>query len=285
MRHNQQNTLQVDASEQLPAKSLSQTSSSATQLTAIFTRDPLLIEQAQRLRHRVFSEEYGAQFDHPELDKDQFDTICDHLLVCDQQNKIIAYTRLINDQQAIEIGHFYSENEFDLQEVKALPGKKMELGRTCIHPDYRTGAGLTTLWSALTSYLVEHDYQWLFGCCSIPLDDNCHALHSTLNTLQKSTIGQSETANNYSVSPATPLPFHIERQLSQLINAEDCSNLSNKKNKTPPLLKSYLRMGAKAIGAPCWDSDFNCADIFILMNINDMPAKYLNHFARHVLLK
>ena len=39
--------------------------------------------------------------------------------------------------------------------------------------------------------------------------------------------------------------------------------------EAPALIKGYLRCGAKLLGAPAWDSDFNSADL---------PARYRKHF-------
>jgi putative hemolysin len=46
----------------------------------------------------------------------------------------------------------------------------------------------------------------------------------------------------------------------------------------PALIKGYLRLGAKLLGAPAWDPDFNTADLPILMRMSDLPARYRKHF-------
>ena len=46
----------------------------------------------------------------------------------------------------------------------------------------------------------------------------------------------------------------------------------------PALIKGYLRLGAKILGAPAWDPDFNSADLPMMMRIGDLPARYRKHF-------
>ena len=46
----------------------------------------------------------------------------------------------------------------------------------------------------------------------------------------------------------------------------------------PALIKGYLRLGAKVLGAPTWDPDFNTADLPMMMRISDMPDRYRKHF-------
>lgn len=129
-----------------------------------------LIKEAQALRYRVFAREMGAQLKTRSegLDYDEVDSYCDHLLVFDNFNKkIVGYTRLLNQHQAKRLGRFYSQNEFNLDQVLALPGRFLEVGRTCVDPDYRGGAVLTTLWSALVQYAIEGEFNYLLGCASI----------------------------------------------------------------------------------------------------------------------
>ncbi|MFZ2311064.1 MAG: GNAT family N-acetyltransferase, partial [Methylobacter sp.] len=108
-----------------------------------------LIKEAQALRFRVFAKEMGAKLktESEGLDYDEVDGYCDHLIVYDNvNNKIVGYTRLLNQDQAERLGRFYSQSEFNLDQVLTLPGRFLEIGRTCVDPDYRGSAILTTLW-------------------------------------------------------------------------------------------------------------------------------------------
>ncbi len=142
-------------------------------LEARFVRDMAELRAAQALRASVFGDEFGARFDDSEgLDRDSFDDFCDHLNVYDVANGcIIATTRLLCSEQARRAGGFYSASEFDLGAIERLPGRILEIGRTCVHPEYRSGAAITVLWSALADYLLQNDFSYLVGCASISLRD------------------------------------------------------------------------------------------------------------------
>jgi putative hemolysin len=43
----------------------------------------------------------------------------------------------------------------------------------------------------------------------------------------------------------------------------------------PPLIKGYLRCGARVAGAPSFDRDFNTADLPIMMRLADLPERYI----------
>ena len=114
-------------------------------LTVDLARDRREVREAQRLRHSIFSQEMGAQFDSrfQGIDEDRFDAFCDHLVVRDQATgKLVGTTRLLTQEQALRAGGFYTETEFDLHAVLRIPGRVLEVGRTCIHPDHRSGAAI-----------------------------------------------------------------------------------------------------------------------------------------------
>ena len=107
-------------------------------LDCFITTSEELIKEAQVLRYRVFAQEMGADLKTKSegLDYDDVDSYCEHLIVYDNCNKkIVGYTRLLNQYQAKRLGRFYSENEFNLTEVLTMPGRFLEIGRTCVDPD------------------------------------------------------------------------------------------------------------------------------------------------------
>ena len=224
-----------------------------------------LIKEAQALRFRVFAKEMGAKLETESegLDYDEVDSYCDHLIVYDNSiNKIVGYTRLLSQQQADQLGRFYSESEFNLDQVLALPGRFLEIGRTCIDPDYRGGAILTTLWSALVKYALEGHFDYLIGCASITPGPSGFAVDAVYRTIDAKNIASSSTQ----VTPKVPVPF--ERRCER-----DESGI-------PPLLKAYFRFGAMVCGEPCWDEDFNCMDLFILLPLNQLQDRYSKHYMR-----
>ena len=232
-------------------------------LEARFADSPALVRDAQRLRAEVFGDEYGVRFDGPEgLDIDHYDAYCLHLNVYDVANDLlIATTRLLSQEQAALAGGFYSGQEFDLSAISRMPGRILEVGRTCVHPDYRSGAAITVLWSALAEYLVQEGFSHLIGCASISLADGGTTLASVMPTLREKHFVGDELR----VSP--------NREI--ILSASGTGPVS-----VPPLLKAYLRMGCRIGGEACWDPDFNCADVFIVLDVQALAGRYAQRFLR-----
>jgi putative hemolysin len=143
-------------------------------LYADLASGPEDVRAAQALRHRVFGEEMGARLKGHEsdLDVDEFDAVCQHLLVRESRSeRVVGCTRLLTDENARRIGRFYSEGEFDLGPIQGLPGRLLEVGRTCIAPEYRQGAGIAVLWAGLAGFIRLQGIDYLFGCASMPLGE------------------------------------------------------------------------------------------------------------------
>lgn len=219
---------------------------------------------AQRLRYRVFTEEYGARFDGiAGIDRDGFDRHCRHLVVKDVlTGQVVGYTRILTGERARKAGGWYSAGEFELDMVDRLDGRVLEIGRTCVHPDYRSGATIAVLWSKLAEILLTENFTWLFGCASIPLAD------AAAPAMLAALAAREEQDPAYRVAPRLELPALAGHAVDSAAAAP----------KLPPLLRTYLSMGAKICGAPCWDPDFHCADVFVLVDVNAIPARYKRHF-------
>ncbi|NDZ99974.1 GNAT family N-acetyltransferase, partial [Streptomyces sp. SID10116] len=133
------------------------------------------IRAAQRLRHRVFAEELGAALDTPlpGHDIDAFDDLADHLIVTDTSSgDVVGTYRIIPPGRA---RRSYSDGEFDLVALNALRSSTVEAGRSCVHPDHRSGAVITLMWSALARYVLLSGHRYLAGCASVPLADGGRA--------------------------------------------------------------------------------------------------------------
>ena len=223
------------------------------------------IQEAQRIRFKVFGEEMGATLPSAAtgLDIDRFDTFCDHLLVRNHEdNKVVGTYRMLPPDQAVKAGGYYSETEFDMSRLANLRDRMVEVGRSCVHPDYRDGATITQLWGGLADYIVKNGHEYLIGCASISMGDGGHYAASVYDKIRNLHAAPSE----YTVFPHCPLPLHaLNRNLDVSI---------------PPLIKGYLRLGAYIAGQPAWDPDFNCADLFILMPVSRMNPRYTKHFMR-----
>jgi len=224
-----------------------------------------LIKEAQKLRFRVFAKEMGAKLktESEGLDYDEVDGYCDHLVVFDNvSNKVVGYTRLLNQYQAEKLGHFYSQGEFSLDRVLALPGRFLEIGRTCVDPDYRGGAILTTLWSALVQYALAGKFNYLLGCASITPGPSGFSVDAVYRNIDAKNIAPS----SLQVKPSIPVP--------------DALRCDRDESGIPPLLKAYLRFGALVCGEPCWDEDFNCMDLFVLLPLDQLQERYSKHYMR-----
>lgn len=162
------------------------------------------VREAQALRYRVFGEEMGARLkgERTGLDIDEFDPYCQHLLVRESDTgRAVGCTRILTDENAARIGRFYSEGEFDLPAIRALPGRKLEVGRTCIAAEHRQGAAIAVLWSGLAGFVNLHGYDYLFGCASLPLGDGDMQAAAIMNRLRH----QAMAAREIRVAPRQPL--------------------------------------------------------------------------------
>lgn len=222
------------------------------------------IAEAQRLRFKVFAEEMGAKLPSAASghDIDEYDAFCEHLLVRENSSgRVIGAYRLLPPENARRLGRFYSETEFDLSRIAHLRDRTVEAGRSCVHWEHRNGAVIMLLWSGIARFMKRYGYEYLIGCASMSLRDGGHGAANIYAGLKEFQF----TAPEYRVFPHVPLP------VAQLTNSDAA--------EMPPLVKGYLRAGAKVGGAPAWDPDFNCADFFVLLPINELNPRYARHFA------
>jgi len=240
-------------------------STAETRLTVGLAASPEEVRAAQRLRYQVFVEEMGARLDleEPGIESDRYDPYCQHLVVRDADRaQVVGCYRILSDTQAVRAGGYYSQSEFDLTRVLALPGRIMEVGRTCVHPDYRSGPVIALLWSGLARYLLMNKFDYLMGCASIPLRGGTQEAATIFERLR----GRHLAPESHQVFPRVPLPsVHLAG-----VSVTDVS--------VPPLVKAYLRVGAKICGQPAWDRQFNVADLFILLRTEDVDERYARHF-------
>jgi putative hemolysin len=220
---------------------------------------------SKRLRYAVFAQELGARLKTAdrEIDEDHYDAFCQHLLVRERATgRIIATTRLLTDDAAARAGGFYSASEFELAGVLALPGRRLEIGRTCVDPTHRQGAAIAVLWSGLAAFVNLHQIDYLFGCASIDLADDGVRAHAIMDRLRQ----QALAPEAWRVTPRLAIP------------AAPAYDPETVKAPLPPLLKAYIRIGAWVAGEPCYDPDFNVADVLVVVNVDTMDKGYARHF-------
>lgn len=226
------------------------------------------VQDAQRLRHQVLIREMGGRLNtgEPGIEDDRFDEYCQHLIVRDLANDtVVGCYRILTELQAVRAGGFHAQTEFDMTRVLVLPGRIMEVGRICVHPDYRTGAVVGLLWRNLARYMVTNRFDYLMGGVSIPLRRGTEEALALYRDLSCAHLAPAQ----WRVYPKVPLP---------------CMTLAGVVSKTgiPPLIKACLRMGAKICGDPAWNPHFNAADLFILLGAGDIRAPYLRHFVSRI---
>ena len=232
---------------------------------SVFIAEDMYTKQlCYKLRFDVFAEELGAEMSVNKngLDKDRFDDHCYHLVVYDNENnEIVATTRLLDNNGRKETGMFYSETEFDLTNVFNPDVNYLEVGRTCIHPAYRRGTVLAMLWRGIAEVVVSKKIDYLIGCASIPFDKGDKYINSVMNKIYESHYAP----DCLRVRPLVPLRINEE---------ESCANDA----VLPILLKAYLRQGALICGAPYWDAAFGVADVFVLLDASRIASRYSKHF-------
>lgn len=237
----------------------------ASPLVARITTNPVEIRQALQLRYRVFAEGMGAKLPNTAeaIDRDEFDDYCHHLIVKDvHADCIVGYSRILTSELAEQHNGFYSATEFNLGNIIKPNKRYMEIGRTCVDPDYRSGAVIGLLWGGIAQFMAANDMDYLMGCASIPLADGYSKAIAVVDYLRDHHFTPEDTR-------AEP-KIHLPRTEVDL----------NGKNLLPPLLKAYLRIGVKVCGEPFLDKDFNVCDALILLGQDDMNQRYLRHFVK-----
>ena len=226
------------------------------------------VRSAQRLRYQVFAVEMGAHLNTPIPlhDVDHFDDFCEHLLVrSTATGEVIGTYRALTPTQAVRAGGAYSETEFDLAPLQALRSSMVELGRSCVHVQHRQGGVILALWSALYEFMQRNRLDSMMGCASIPM------LHNGLVSGDVAASVWQQVQRQYMADAAWQVKARLPLPVDQLDSGFDI--------EPPALIKGYLRLGAKVLGAPAWDPDFNTADLPMLMRVQDMPRRYQKHFA------
>jgi putative hemolysin len=201
----------------------------------------------------------------PGLDVDAFDAHCEHLLVrtCETSHapsKVVGTYRVLTPDAALRTGGLYTDAEFDLCALDGLRPRMAELGRSCTDPAWRSGAVILMLWSTLAEFMARNRLDLMVGCASVPMSDGGHAAASLWAQLQRSHLAPAADR----VLPRLPLPVDQLR--------------SDLKVEGPPLIKGYLKCGAKVLGPPAWDPQFGCADLPMMLRLADLPDGHRRRF-------
>ncbi len=238
------------------------------------------LHHVQKLRYRVFYKELAAEADAVtrvrRRDADGFDAICDHLLVLDhggknrRRPKVVGTYRLLRQEMAARHGGFYSQSEFELTPLLAgrpADFRFLELGRSCVLKPYRNRRTLELLWQGIWAYACRHRIDAMFGCASFAgTEPRAHALG--LSFLYHHARAEAD----WLVRPHA----HLRTEMN-LMDAADIDPRAALR-ALPPLIKGYLRVGAKIGDGAVIDHQFRTIDVAVVMPVSGIDKRYLTHF-------
>ena len=235
-------------------------------------------EAAQKLRYKVFYEEFGAkpseEVRKSKRDWDEFDEAADHMIVLDESlgegpESIIGTYRLFDQQAADKIGKFYTSDEFDISPLLECGANLLELGRSCVLEPYRTRPVLQKLWQGIADYVLENEIEILFGCASF---------HGTNPEEHSEALSY---LHHYHLAAPGIRPRSLDKHYVDM-NRMPKSGINQKQILTtlPPLIKGYLRIGANIGDGAYVDHDFNTTDVCIVLQTHLMANRYRRHYER-----
>lgn len=239
------------------------------------------VKRAQKLRYKVFYKEGHAIADAATMlaqrDKDSFDKICDHLMIVDHAAKptmsgkqpVVGTYRLLQQTIAEHHGGFYTESEFDISALmRRQRGLKfLELGRSCVLPQYRTKRTVELLWHGVWSYVRRYNFDVMIGCASFEGTDPSR-LALPLSFL-----------HHFARAPEDwRASAHVPRRVDMNMMAKDKIDTKAALRMLPPLIKGYLRVGAFVGDGAVVDHQFGTTDVLIVMPVSAINARYLGHF-------
>ena len=251
-----------------------------SQLEVRLAKDEEEIVEVQKLRYEVFVDEFGAKVSHKNknecIERDKFDNHCDHLILIDKSTRtlmgkpmIVGTIRLLNSTNAKKFYGFYSAAEYNLDKILELKKNLLEIGRACVHKNYRGHIALHLLWLGLGNYVLKQKIAIIFGVASFNGSDP-NLFSSALSLL------------NHKYSASKALEFKARTPNSVDMNMFPIDKLDYRKAllQMPSLIKAYLRMGARVGDGAFVDTNFNTVDIGVIINVQLMDIKYKELYGR-----
>jgi putative hemolysin len=237
----------------------------------LLSTDPTLVEAAQRLRYDVFSSTPGfalpAAADGRDIDR--FDEFCDHLLVRDDDTgELVGCYRMLPPAGAIAAGGLYTATEFDVRALDPLRPSLVEMGRAVVREGHRNGGVVLLMWAGILAYLDRCDYDYVTGCVSVPICGESGADSETPGSQIRGVrdFVLKRHAAQYRVHPYRPVR----------IDGKGLDDMAPpRRPAVPPLMRGYLRLGARACGEPAHDPDFGVGDFCVLLDKSQADTRYL----------
>ncbi len=231
------------------------------------------IKKAQSLRYKIFFKEKKIQKNNLKSllkrDYDFYDKISDHLIIIDEhrdvKDNVIGTYRLLRGNSARLYRGFYTEQEFDISNLKKNFSSKdiLELGRSCVHPDYRSGTILKLLWQGISKYIKICKIKILIGCASFNGTDPTK-FKNEFSLLHKS----YRLPKNYNVKSLQNNDISFGKNIKE----------STVLNRLPPLIKGYLKAGGMVSENFYIDKEFETIDFCVIMLTEKIASRYQNKF-------
>jgi putative hemolysin len=235
----------------------------------LLSTDPVHIEAAQRLRYDVFSSEPGfALTGHAAgLDVDRFDEHCDHLLVREENSgDLVGCYRMLPPRGTAAAGGLYTATEFDIAALDSLRPSMVEMGRAVVHNDHRNGAVVLLMWAGILAYLDRCDYNYVTGCVSVPVATEGEPPGTQIRGVRDFVLRRHPAPADYRVHPHRPV----------IIDGRSLDEIAPPARPViPPLMRGYLRLGARICGEPAHDADFGVGDFPALLDKRQADTRYL----------
>ena len=236
---------------------------------------------AQKLRYKIFFEEDGAipseQVKLEERDFDEFDPFCDHLIAIDKTagdnpaDYVIGTYRLMRKDGAKKAGKWYSQSEFNVEKFNDYNGEVLELGRACVHKDYRTKIVMQMLWNGLAAYMFDFDIKLMFGCGSF-LGTDVNQYKQSLSYLYYNCVAVDELAVEERGKDKCEYPVIPKNEIDGVVAFKEL----------PTMIKGYLRIGCKVSNTIFIDWNFNCFDVCIIFETKNLKQSYLEHYEKKI---
>ncbi|MGA7134843.1 MAG: GNAT family N-acyltransferase [Mycobacterium sp.] len=244
-------------------------SSAEPRYSLLLSTDPAQVEAAQRLRYDVFSSEPGFALTRQDtgLDIDRFDEHCDHLLVReDNSGELVGCYRMLSPAGAVAAGGLYTATEFDIQALDSLRPSLVEMGRAVVHRDHRNGAVVLLMWAGILAYLDRCGYDYVTGCVSVPVAGDGVPPGSQIRGVRDFVLRRHAAPADCRVHPHRPV----------IIDGRPLDEISPPTRPViPPLMRGYLRLGARICGEPAYDADFGVGDFPALLDKRQADTRYL----------
>jgi putative hemolysin len=235
----------------------------------LLSTDPALIESAQRLRYDVFRQEPGFTLTGQDagVDVDRFDEHCDHLLVReDNSGELVGCYRMLSPTGAVAAGGLYTATEFDIQALDGLRPSLVEMGRAVVRKDHRNGAVVLLMWAGILAYLDRCGYDYVTGCVSVPVNGDGGPPGAQIRGVRDFVLRRHAAPPRYRVYPHRPL----------IIDGRPLDEIpAPARPMIPPLMRGYLRLGARICGEPAYDADFGVGDFPALLDKRQADTRYL----------